>query len=69
VGLASVLDHALTEMRAKLEAHQVSVSRTISEGDGPRRRRQAAQVFTNVDRHAIDAMESNTGSGAWNSES
>ena len=62
VGLASVLDHALTEMRAKLEAHQVSVSRNYI--GGPTVRADAdklRQVFTNVIDNAIDAMESNTG--------
>ena len=62
VGLASVLDHALTEMRAKLEANQVSVSRSYI--GGPTVRADAdklRQVFTNVIDNAIDAMESNTG--------
>jgi signal transduction histidine kinase len=62
VGLASVLDHALTEMRAKLEANQVSVSRNYI--GGPTVRADAdklRQVFTNVIDNAIDAMESNTG--------
>ena len=62
VGLASVLDQALTEMRAKLEARQVSVSRNYI--GGPTVRADAdklRQVFTNVIDNAIDAMESNTG--------
>jgi signal transduction histidine kinase len=60
VGLASVLDHALTEMRAKLEANHVSVSRNYI--GGPTVRADAdklRQVFTNVIDNAIDAMESN----------
>jgi len=62
VGLASVLDHALTEMRAKLEANHVSVSRNYI--GGPTVRADAdklRQVFTNVIDNAIDAMESNAG--------
>jgi signal transduction histidine kinase len=62
VGLAGVLDHALTEMRAKLEARQISVSRNYI--GGPTVRADAdklRQVFTNVIDNAIDAMESNTG--------
>jgi signal transduction histidine kinase len=62
VGLASVLDHALTEMRAKLEANHVSVSRNYI--GGPTVRADAdklCQVFTNVIANAIDAMESNSG--------
>ena len=62
VGLASVLDHALTEMRAKLEANQVSVSRNYI--GGPMVRADAdklRQVFTNVIDNSIDAMESNAG--------
>jgi signal transduction histidine kinase len=62
VGLAGVLDHALTEMRAKLEASQVSVSRNYI--GGPTVRADAdklRQVFTNVIDNAIDAMGSNTG--------
>ena len=60
VGLVSVLDHALTEMRAKLEANRVSVSRNYI--GGPTVRADAdklRQVFTNVIDNAIDAMESN----------
>src|SRR3984893_2282042 len=62
VGLAGVLDHALTEMRAKLEARQISVSRNYI--GGPTVRADAdklRQVFTNVIDNAIDAMQSNTG--------
>ena len=62
VGLASVLDQALTEMRAKLEANQVSVSRNYI--GGPTVRADAdklRQVFTNVIDNSIDAMESNAG--------
>jgi signal transduction histidine kinase len=62
VGLAGVLDHALTEMRAKLEASQISVSRNYI--GGPTVRADAdklRQVFTNVIDNAIDAMQSNTG--------
>jgi len=49
-------------MRAKLEAHQVSVSRNYI--GGPTVRADAdklRQVFTNVIDNAIDAMESNIG--------
>ena len=62
VGLAAVLDHALTEMRSKLEASPISVSRSYI--GGPTVRADAdklRQVFTNVIDNAIDAMESNTG--------
>jgi signal transduction histidine kinase len=62
VGLASVLDHALTEMRAKLEANLVGVSRNYI--GGPTVRADAdklRQVFTNVIDNAIDAMETNAG--------
>jgi signal transduction histidine kinase len=62
VGLASVLDHALTEMRAKLETNQVSISRNYI--GGPTVRADAdklRQVFTNVIDNAIDAMEGNAG--------
>jgi signal transduction histidine kinase len=62
VNLASVLDQALTEMRAKLEANQISVSRNYI--GGPTVRADAdklRQVFTNVIDNAIDAMESHAG--------
>lgn len=62
VGLASVLDQALTEMRAKLESTHVNVSRNYI--GGPTVRADAdklRQVFTNVIDNAIDAMQSNTG--------
>jgi signal transduction histidine kinase len=62
VGLAGVLDHALTEMRAKLEARQISVSRNYIGGPTVRADTdKLRQVFTNVIDNAIDAMESNTG--------
>jgi two-component system NtrC family sensor kinase len=57
-----VLDHALTEMRAKLEANLVGVSRNYI--GGPTVRADAdklRQVFTNVIDNAIDAMETNAG--------
>ncbi len=62
VNLASVLDSALTQMRGKLEAKQISVSRNYI--GGPTVRADAEklrQVFTNVIDNAIDAMESNSG--------
>jgi len=62
VGLASVLDKALTEMRAKLEAQQISVSRSYIGGPTVRADSdKLRQVFTNVIDNAIDAMESATG--------
>jgi signal transduction histidine kinase len=62
VNLASVLDGALTQMRGKLEAKQVNVSRNYI--SGPTIRADAEKlrhVFTNVIDNAIDAMESNSG--------
>ena len=62
VGLASVLDAALTEMRAKLETSHVNVSRSYI--GGPTVRADAdklRQVFTNVIDNSIDAMDSNSG--------
>ena len=62
VNLVSVLDTALTQMRAKLEARQISVSRNYI--GGPTIRADAdklRQVFTNVIDNAIEAMESNPG--------
>ena len=62
VNLAAVLDTAITQMRGKLEANHVSVSRNYI--GGPTIRADAdklRQVFTNVIDNAIDAMESNAG--------
>jgi signal transduction histidine kinase len=62
VNLASVLDGALTQMRGKLEAKQINVSRNYI--SGPTIRADADKlrhVFTNVIDNAIDAMESNSG--------
>ena len=62
VNLAGVLDAAMTQMRGKLEANHVSVSRNYI--GGPTVRADAdklRQVFTNVIDNAIDAMESNAG--------
>jgi signal transduction histidine kinase len=62
VNLASVLDGALTQMRAKLEANSVAVSRAYL--SGPTVRADAdklRQVFSNIIDNAIDAMESTTG--------
>ena len=62
VNLAAVLDTAITQMRGKLEANHVSVSRNYI--GGPTIRADAdklRQVFTNVIDNAIDAMGSNTG--------
>ena len=62
VNLAGVLDGAITQLRSKLEAKHVSVSRNYI--GGPTIRADAdklRQVFTNVIDNAIDAMESNTG--------
>jgi len=57
VNLAAVLDGALTQMRAKLEANQVAVSRNYL--GGPTVRADAdklRQVFSNIIDNAIDAM-------------
>ncbi|HUO05487.1 MAG TPA: HAMP domain-containing sensor histidine kinase [Candidatus Binataceae bacterium] len=59
VNLAAVVDGALTQMRAKLDANSVAVSRGYLSGpfvraDGDKLR----QVFTNIIDNAIDAMES-----------
>ncbi len=57
VNLAAVLDGALTQMRAKLEANQVAVSRNYL--SGPTVRADAdklRQVFSNIIDNAIDAM-------------
>jgi signal transduction histidine kinase len=61
VNLASVLDSALTQMRGKLEAKRVNVSRNYIGGPTIRADEKLRQVFTNVIDNAIDAMESNTG--------
>jgi signal transduction histidine kinase len=60
--LASILDASLTQMRAKLEARSVSISRNYI--GGPTVRADAdklRQVFTNIIDNAIDAMDSNPG--------
>ncbi|MHB8384263.1 MAG: ATP-binding protein [Candidatus Binataceae bacterium] len=57
VNLAAVLDGALTQMRAKLEANHVAVSRNYL--SGPTVRADAdklRQVFSNIIDNAIDAM-------------
>jgi signal transduction histidine kinase len=62
VNLAVVVDAAITQMRSKLEAKNVTVSRNYI--GGPTVRADAdklRQVFTNVIDNAVDAMESNTG--------
>ncbi len=62
VNLAAILDASLTQMRAKLEAKNVSISRNYI--GGPTVRADAdklRQVFTNIIDNAIDAMESNPG--------
>jgi signal transduction histidine kinase len=59
VNLAAVVDAAITQMRSKLEAKKVAVSRNYI--GGPTVRADAdklRQVFTNVIDNAIDAMES-----------
>jgi signal transduction histidine kinase len=59
--LASILDASLTQMRAKLETKNVSISRNYI--GGPTVRADAdklRQVFTNIIDNAIDAMEANT---------
>ena len=61
VNLAAILDASLTQMRSKLEAKNVSISRNYI--GGPTVRADAdklRQVFTNIIDNAIDAMESNT---------
>ena len=58
--LASILDASLTQMRAKLESKNVSISRNYI--GGPTVRADAdklRQVFTNIIDNAIDAMEAN----------
>ena len=62
VNLAAVLDGALTQMRSKLEANSVAVSRAYL--SGPTVRADAdklRQVFSNMIDNAIDAMESTKG--------
>src|SRR5271170_6420795 len=62
VNLAWVLDGALTQMRSKLEANSVMVSRAYL--SGPTVRADAdklRQVFSNIIDNAIDAMESTVG--------
>jgi signal transduction histidine kinase len=62
VNLAGVVDAAIAQMRSKLEAKNVTVSRNYI--GGPTVRADAdklRQVFTNVIDNAIDAMESNSG--------
>ncbi|HYL57731.1 MAG TPA: HAMP domain-containing sensor histidine kinase [Candidatus Acidoferrales bacterium] len=62
VNLATVVDGALTQMRSKLEANSVAVSRAYL--SGPTVRADAdklRQVFSNIIDNAIDAMESTTG--------
>ena len=58
--LAAILDASLTQMRAKLESKNVSISRNYI--GGPTVRADAdklRQVFTNIIDNAIDAMEAN----------
>ena len=58
VNLAAVLDGALTQMRAKLEANSVAVSRNYL--TGPTVRADAdklRQVFSNIIDNAIDSLE------------
>jgi signal transduction histidine kinase len=62
VNLAWVVDGALTQMRSKLEANSIMVSRAYL--SGPTVRADAdklRQVFSNIIDNAIDAMESTTG--------
>ena len=62
VNLSGVLDGALTQMRSKLEASSVKVSRNYL--TGPTVRADAdklRQVFSNMIDNAIDAMSSTTG--------
>jgi len=62
VNLSSVLDGALTQMRSKLQANSIVVSRAYL--SGPTVRADAdklRQVFSNIIDNAIDAMESTTG--------
>ena len=62
VNLSGVLDGALTQMRSKLEANSVKVSRNYL--TGPTVRADAdklRQVFSNMIDNAIDAMSATTG--------
>jgi signal transduction histidine kinase len=62
VNLASVLDGALTQMKSKLEAEHVSVSRSYISGPAVRAdAEKLRQVFTNIIDNAIDAMASKDG--------
>jgi signal transduction histidine kinase len=59
VNLAGVLDGALTQLRAKLEAKSVTVSRAYLSGPTVRADvDKLRQVFSNVIDNAIDAMDS-----------
>ncbi|MGO9603243.1 MAG: ATP-binding protein [Candidatus Binataceae bacterium] len=62
VNLSGVLDGALTQMRSKLEANSIKVSRNYL--SGPTVRADAdklRQVFSNMIDNAVDAMASTTG--------
>jgi|SRR5208282_794026 len=62
VNLSGVLDGALTQMRSKLEANSIKVSRNYL--SGPTVRADAdklRQVFSNMIDNAVDAMTSTTG--------
>ncbi|SRR5579875_1292568 len=62
VNLAAVVDAAIAQMRGKLEAKSVTVSRNYIGGPGVRGDAdKLRQVFTNVIDNAIDAMDSNSG--------
>ncbi|MFZ0889930.1 MAG: HAMP domain-containing sensor histidine kinase, partial [Candidatus Binataceae bacterium] len=62
VNIASVLDAALTQMRAKLEAKSVAVSRNYLGGPTVRADYdKLRQVFSNVIDNAMDAMENVAG--------
>ncbi|MGH7814857.1 MAG: ATP-binding protein [Candidatus Binataceae bacterium] len=59
VNLAAVVDGALTQMRGKLEANSVAVSRSYLSGPAVRADAdKLKQVFSNIIDNAIDAMES-----------
>ncbi|HLX37316.1 MAG TPA: HAMP domain-containing sensor histidine kinase, partial [Candidatus Binataceae bacterium] len=60
VNLASIIDASLTQMRAKLEAKNVSISRNYIGGPTVRADSdKLRQVFTNIIDNALDAMDSN----------